>query len=267
MTQPPGGQPGQPHGSQPHGQPPYGPSQSGHAQPFQYPPYSAPAPKPTRGPLAMVLIVLGSVLLAGAVGLFVMAALMFTQTVPLGVLDRSGGPGSDAVFSGEPPITVEVQLDAEESYLLYVASPSGSSTPRLADVPEVTAPSGESRTMGPAQISSTASMGGTDAVGQYSYTAHESGLHTVEIEAFADPGPFAEGESFIVIAPGGDFVGLMGGVFGVLGSVFGGIAAGTIGLGLLVAGIIVAVIRRRRRREHAAWPAPGAGPAWGPPQG
>lgn len=276
MTQP---QEGQGQGWQPSGQhpqyggPQYGASQYGvpqHGPPqygaSQYGPPVPGRPRPTRGPLPAVLTIIGGVLLAGAVGLFVMAGLMFTQTVPLGVLDRTGGPGSDALISGEPPMILEVELEAEESYMLYTAAPSGTSTPQLEAVPEVTAPSGETRSMGPAQISSTASMGGTDAVGRYSYRAGESGLHTVEIGGFSADGQFADGEAFVVLAPGGDFGGLMGGVFGVLGSVFGGIALGTVGLGLLVAGIIVAVIRRRRRREQASSPYGDPGSPWGPPR-
>lgn len=212
----------------------------------------------------MVLGIVGGVLLAGAAALFVVAVLLFTSTVPLGVLDRDGGPGSDAVTSGEPPTTLEVELQADQSYMLHVAAPSSADAPRLESVPEVTAPSGESRLMSPAEISSTASMGGTSAVGRHSYTADESGLHTVEIDAFTDAEQFAEGETFVVLSPGGDFAGLMGGVFGILGSIFGGIALGTVGLGLLIAGIVLGIIRRRRRREQPHDQRPGWDPSHHP---
>ncbi|GAA3063691.1 MULTISPECIES: hypothetical protein [Actinomycetes] len=259
MTQPPQHQPygQQPGWSQPGypGPPPGGP----------HPGYPMPSrPRPTRGPLPMTLGIIGGVLLLGAVVLFVLAVTVFRSTVPLGVLDSDGGPGADALISGDPPLVAEAQLEAGESYMLYVVRPTGASAPGLSETPEVVSPSGERGSMRWAEISSTATQGGSSAVGVNSYSAEESGLHEFSISGFTDPALDGSGEAFVVLAPGGDFAGLASGVFGVLGAVFGGIALGTIGLGLLIAGIVVGVVRRRRRREQEGGTGPGGPLGQGP---
>lgn len=179
----------------------------------------------------IVIAVIGAIGLAAAliVGIFVSGAglrdgLNETQ------YDINGGSG-------------QVQLEAETEYRLFRTGEA----PRNTSC-EVTSPGGEVMEQSSSGISLTIENTEGAWYSMSKFTTQEAGEYDFD----------CTGDAMVRTADSADAIGK--GIFGVLGSIFGAIGAGT----LLIAGIILAVVgnyheKQARRREQAAYRSPQQG--------
>lgn len=243
------------------------------------PPPPAERSRPVRGPLPMVLSLLGGLLVLGGLVLAAVAVMLFLRVIPAGVLDLDGSPGADVVASAAPPGEMRVELEEGETWTLYLAAPTSAPELEFQQAPTVTGPSGESTTMGPASTGSRVTLGDRRAIAVHSWTAGESGEHLVTLSAVratdgtagTDGGTFDggtfDGAAQALLVPGGSVGTMVRGIVGTVGSVFAGVGLLLLGTTLLIVALIVALVRRSRREQLRAGPGPMQGPPQGHPQG
>ena len=188
------------------------PAQGGMPSPGAPAPYGgAPAPAKKRSKAPTILIVLGAVILA----LSVIAGIVITA---LGIGGIAGGLSELEEFdSGSGTISAE----AGDSYQIFVEEGAASPTCTV-DGPAV----GEGTSQ-----SSAISDGETSWVSVDSFTTEEAGEYTVN----CSDGPIAVGPPVPV-----------GGIFASIGGILLAIGGGTLGFLLLLIGVILVIVRKRK---------------------
>lgn len=202
----PGGAPGQPGSQRPYGQP--GPGQ--YSGPVPPPPYNAPQKPPSKAP--KIMIVVGAILMAVSVVLFVLFATQLMSAIP----------SEDDVVTVNGP--TEVQITGGEMKVIYASDVSVGCdvTGPTADVPDVTL-----------RISMNWGRNGENytGIGKVGGDGQPDGTYTVE----------CDGDGVVIAPP----ISIPGITTSVLSAVVGGFA-GLIGLVLLIVGLVLRAGQKKR---------------------
>ncbi|MEE1651824.1 hypothetical protein V1260_13655 [Brachybacterium sp. J144] len=177
--------------------------------------FPGPAPAPAKkGKAPMILMILGGVILV----LSVIVGIVITV---IGISSTAGGYNEIEVFeSGSGSVT------AEAGDVLQYYVPEGTAIPTC----DITAPSEAAVGEGTPQTSSV-SKDGVTWESFDSITANEAGEYTVDCHGT----PVAVGPPVSI-----------GGIFGAVGGIFLGLGGGFVGFVILLVGIILALLRRRK---------------------
>lgn len=198
--------------------------------------YAAPRPG-TRGPTTLIVVGIATLVLAVAIGAF--AVVSTVRAVPTGIVTLDGRPGDDVLAVIATPGTATAELEAGTEYGLLLVGWSGGPEARLEGAITVTTPAGEQRELTRSTQSFHVTGGNRTARAVATVRPTVSGAHGFDVPAADQSGT----EVFVAEIPatGKLVAGIFGGVVGILLGVFLGIA----GVGMLVAGIVWRVVRRR----------------------
>ena len=214
---------------------------------------AAPSPvpglvPPTRRRRApRILVAVGVMLVVLGIVALVFGITTFTRTLPLGVLDGSGGPGRDVIAATEAPGELSVSLAADEPVTIWATS-----VERGAGLTwDVEVRSADGRTQRThAGVSSTMRSGGMRAVSVADFTPPAAGTYVITLRAQETSSP--TGHLLVTEAlPVPTFVTrLLTGI----GLFFVAAALGTLGLALGTAGAIWWAISANGDRRRTAGP-------------
>ena len=230
--------------------PPSGPSHPDQARypfvPAGYPPPWPVAPRPTstKGPKITFFVGLGALVLT--IGLAVLSAVSFWNTLPTDVLRFDGSAGSDVLGAVPAPGSAEVTLPEAREYALYLVNRSSAASTLDGPI-VVTAPDSSDVRVQPNVVSSTVTMGSTRAVAIGVIDAGAPGTYRIDAPATIDG---SDAALYVVESAG--FGSFMGGVFGTVVAAIAAAFLGVVALALLVTGGIMWGVRRGNARTVGA---------------
>ncbi|NKX93396.1 hypothetical protein HF995_08960 [Sanguibacter hominis ATCC BAA-789] len=205
-----------------------------------------------RGP--RILVAVGIVLAALGVVALVLGIVSFARTLPMGILDGRGEPGSDVIASAEAPGELAITLAAEEPVTIWATSVDRGQGPSW-DVEVRSADGTPQRTT--TGVTATTQRAGVRAVSVADFTPTVAGTYVISLEATETTASI--GRLLVTEAvPVPTFVTrLLTGI----GLIFVGIALGVVGIALGVGGAVWwGVTANDDRRRDAAPHGPSAPP-------
>ena len=204
-------------------------------------------PQPRRRRAPRVLVAVGVTLVVLGIVALVFGIITFTRTLPLGVLDGSGGPGPDVLAAAEAPGELSIALAADEPVTIWATSVERGAGPRWHV--EVRAADGTTQRTH-AGVSSTMRSNGMRAVSVADFTPPAAGTYVISVRAQETTSP--AGHVLVTEAvPVPTFITrLLTGI----GLFFVAAAAGTLGIALGTAGAIWWAISANGDRARSAAP-------------
>ncbi len=214
---------------------PYGPG-------FGHPVMEPPRRTSTTGP--KIAVGTGVTLLLLSVGLFIVGIIAVVRVTPTDVLHLDGSPSSGVVATVDAPGEATVDLPADSAYALYLvrtgtpyAAPEGAAA--------VTAPDGDAVSVQSPSLSSEVTMGRTHAEAFASFRTDAAGTYRIEAPSTTDGGA-----AQMLLVPDAGMGTFLGGLFGGVAGILGGVFLGLLALGLLIAGCIMWAVRRGNARRQ-----------------
>ncbi len=221
-----------------------------------------PVKTSTTGP--KILTAVGVLMLIATIAVVVVVVQLFLSVLPTGIVSDHGAPGPEAAGGTQVPGTATLHLEANTTYVVYLAQPSSSPSVELSDQVEVITPSGQAA--GPTPVpGSSITVNAVSARSIFAFLSGPAGEYTITAPPLVDPdaAPWAT----VVVAPGDDLPSFFGGLFGTISGVFLAIGLGVVGLIVTTIGAIWWYTRRKDQRRVAAGqhgPAGPGGPGGGP---
>lgn len=202
----------------------------------------------------MVGFAVGAAVLA--IGALVLLIFSFGAAMPR-VLTTTGEPGEQIIAVTDAPGTITAELSAGEKYSLWVVGSAPSS--QLSERVTITDPSGEDLPLH-TFANATLTVNGVHARLLDEFNVKSDGPHVISVPAPATSTP---GSVEVYLAPALSTLASAGGFLGVLGGIFGVIIFGLIAVALGVGGGIWwrSRIKKRRAQQQTA-PSPYARPPY-----
>jgi hypothetical protein len=196
----------------------------------------------TTGPKVTVLI--GSLLVIGAIVLAVFAVLAVVRVVPTDMMRFDGSPGEAVLGVVEAPGHDEVTLDGDTSYALYLVRTDDYRTMALSGSIEVTGPDGEPVDVRGPGTNLYVHMGSVRAQAVAAFDADRPGTYRIACPPAADGSP-----AQIWVADYQGAEGLVAGIFSGVAGIFGAVFLGIAGLTMVATGAILWGVRRGNARK------------------